>query len=591
MAGLDYYGPMSRIQRRLHAIASVLLLTCALGAGAQTRELEANAPANSALDKILFYQILLGELNAQGGEPGTAYSLMLDAARKSNDAQLYKRAVEIALEGRQGESALQAARAWRQALPDSREANAFLLQILVGLNRISETVEPLKRELAATDAKDRPAVISTIPRFFARATDKKLAASVVEQVLADYYNPADVGVASWTTIGRMRLDTGDTAGALEAAIRGQALAPRADGPALLALSLMSPSTPQAEAIIRKYLAGNPRYEVRMDYARALLDTQRYAESAEQLQHVTAEKPDYSPAWLVRGSLELQDNKPAVAEKSLMRYIELATAAKAAPDAVDGSRGLTQAYLLLAQITEQRKDYAQAEQWLAKIDNADDMVRAQSRRASILARQGRLDEARKLLKSLPERNPEEARAKLTAEVQLLRDNKQNQAAYDLLAAASARDPKDHELIYDQAMLAEKLGRLDEMERLLRGVMAAKPDYHHAYNALGYSLADRNVRLPEAKKLIQKALEFAPGDPFITDSLGWAEFRMGNKAEAQRLLQGAFKQKPDAEIAAHLGEVLWSLGKREQATAIWKEGLQLNADNETLLETLKRLRVKL
>ncbi len=220
-----------------------------------------------------------------------------------------------------------------------------------------------------------------------------------------------------------------------------------------------------------------------------------------------------------------------------------------------------------------------------------MVRAQSRRASILARQGRLDEARKLLKSLPERNPEEARAKLTAEVQLLRDNKQNQAAYDLLAAASARDPKDHELIYDQAMLAEKLGRLDEMERLLRGVMAAKPDYHHAYNALGYSLADRNVRLPEAKKLIQKALEFAPGDPFITDSLGWAEFRMGNKAEAQRLLQGAFKQKPDAEIAAHLGEVLWSLGKREQATAIWKEGLQLNADNETLLETLKRLRVKL
>ena len=588
---MDYYGLMPRIQRQIQTLASALLLACALGASAQTKEPESAEPINSALDKILFYQILLGELNAQGGEPGAAYSLMLDAARKANDAKLYQRAVELALEARQGESALQAARAWRQALPNSREANAFLLQILVGLNRIGETVEPLKRELAATDPKDRPAVISTIPRFFSRATDKKLASSVVEQVLADYLSPPNVGVAALTTMGRMRLENGDTAGAMEAATRAQALSPLDEGPALLALLMISPKTPQAEAIVKKYLDGTPRYEVRMDYARTLLDAQRYAESAEQLQRITTEKPDYSPAWLVRGSLEFQDNKPAAAEKSLKRYIELASAAKAAPDAAESGRGLTQAYLLLAQIAEQRKDYAQAEQWLSRIDSAEDMIRAQTRRASILARQGKLEEGRKLLKSLPERNPEEVRAKLAAEVQLLRDSKQNQTAYDLLVDATTRYPKDLEFVYDQAMLAEKLGRLDEMERLLRGVIAAKPDYHHAYNALGYSLADRNVRLPEAKKLIQKALEFAPGDPFITDSLGWAEFRMGNKAEAQRLLQGAFKQKPDAEIAAHLGEVLWSQGKRDQAIAIWKEGAQLNAENETLLETLKRLRVKL
>ncbi|HPH13518.1 MAG TPA: tetratricopeptide repeat protein [Burkholderiaceae bacterium] len=582
---------MPRIQRQIQTLASALLLACALGASAQTKEPESAEPINSALDKILFYQILLGELNAQGGEPGAAYSHMLDAARKANDAKLYQRAVELALEARQGESALQAARAWRQALPNSREANAFLLQILVGLNRIGETVEPLKRELAATDPKDRPAVISTIPRFFSRATDKKLASSVVEQVLADYLFPPNVGVAALTTMGRMRLENGDTAGAMEAATRAQALSPLDEGPALLALLMISPKTPQAEGIVKKYLDGNPRYEVRMDYARTLLDAQRYAESAEQLQRITTEKPDYSPAWLVRGSLEFQDNKPAAAEKSLKRYIELASAAKPAPDATESGRGLTQAYLLLAQIAEQRKDFAQAEQWLSRIDNAEDMIRAQTRRASILARQGKLEEGRKLLKGLPERNPEEARAKLAAEVQLLRDSKQIQTAYDLLVDATTRYPKDLEFTYDQAMLAEKLGRLDEMERLLRGVIAAKPDYHHAYNALGYSLADRNVRLPEAKKLIQKALEFAPGDPFITDSLGWAEFRLGNRTEAQRLLQGAFKQKPDAEIAAHLGEVLWSQGKRDQAIAIWKEGAQLNAENETLLETLKRLRVKL
>ena len=100
----------------------------------------------------------------------------------------------------------------------------------------------------------------------------------------------------------------------------------------------------------------------------------------------------------------------------------------------------------------------------------------------------------------------------------------------------------------------------------------------------------MRLPEARQLIQKALEFAPGDPFITDSLGWVEFRMGNRSEALRILDTAYKARPDAEIAAHLGEVLWAIGQRDRAQAVWKEGLLLNRENETLQETLKRLRVK-
>ena len=175
--------------------------------------------------------------------------------------------------------------------------------------------------------------------------------------------------------------------------------------------------------------------------------------------------------------------------------------------------------------------------------------------------------------------------------MLRENKQYRAAYELLGDALARTPQDVDLIYDRAMVAEKMGDANEMERLLRVAIAAKPEYHHAYNALGYSLADRNVRLPEARQLVQKALEYAPGDPFITDSLAWVEFRSGNLKLALGLLQQAFKEKPDAEIAAHLGEVMWTMGDRTQALAVWKEGMVLNAENETLLETLKRLRVKL
>lgn len=193
--------------------------------------------------------------------------------------------------------------------------------------------------------------------------------------------------------------------------------------------------------------------------------------------------------------------------------------------------------------------------------------------------------------MPERSEDDARLKLNAEVGLLREFKQYQLAHETLTQALLKTPDDPDLLYEQSMMAEKLGSLDEMERLLRQIIQLKPDFHQAYNALGYSLADRNTRLPEAKALIQKALEYAPSDPFIQDSLGWVEFRMGNKTEALRIFEAAYKAKPDAEIAAHLGEVLWSLGQRERAVALWKEGRMISPDNETLLETLKRLRVKL
>ena len=572
------------------AFGALVLLALSLS-HAQTDDAPAaaaSAPVEdpSALDAELFYQLLIGELNARASEPGAGYALVLDAARKTNDPALYQRAVEIAFEARSGDSALQAARAWKQAHPTSREANRYVLQIVLALNQIADSAEPLKTDLALAPAAERNLVLAMVPRAYARVSDKKAAAALVERALSAYLADPATGAAAWTTVGRMRLAASDEAGAFEAAKQAQAIAVQAEGPVLLALELMDPKRPQAEALVSKYLQGKPLPEVRMGYARALLDSQRYAEASQQLRLVTAEKPELPEAWLVQGTLQVQDSQFAAAETSLKRYVELA---QARADE-DRNRGLAQAYLSLSQIAEKRGDFALAGAWLDKVENAQDLVSAQSRRASILARQGKLEEGRALLRSLPERTPADARMKLMAETQLLRDNKQFQPAYDLLAQAVAKDPADIDLVYDQAMLAEKLGNMAEMERLLRQVMAAKPDFHHAYNALGYSFAERNIRLDEGKQLIQKALEYAPGDPFISDSLGWVEFRMGNKAEAARILEAAYKSRPDAEIAAHFGEVLWSLGERARAQAIWKEGLLLNNENETLLETLKRLGAK-
>lgn len=584
---MDYYGLMKRPHRL--APLALLLLGLAPATYAQTADNSSETAANvaSALDAELFYELLVGEINANDAEPGVGYSLILDAARKTNNPALYQRAVDIAFQARSGDAALQAAQAWKQAQPQSREANRYVLQILVALNRVADTPDILNSDIALASATDRVAVVSGIPRLYARVSDKKLAATLVEQALASYLTAPDLGPTAWTSIGRMRLAAGDTSGALEATRRAQEMNPLSEAPALLALEMMDPKQPLAEPLVRRYMEGKPVTELRMGYARALLDAQRYAEATQQLKVITAERPQFAEAWLVQGTLEVQDNQLAAAETSLRRYIELA---QAQPGTEERSRGLAQAYLSLSQIAEKRKDYATAGAMLDRIENSQDLVAAQNRRASLLARQGKMDEARKLLRAIPERSPADGRNKLLAEVQLLRDNKQFRAAYDLLAEAVRRDPKDSELLYDQAMVAEKLGNNADMERLLRQVIAAKPDYHHAYNALGYSLAERNIRLPEARQLIQKALDFAPGDPFISDSLGWVEFRLGNRTEALRILNTAYKLRPDPEIAAHLGEVLWAAGQRDRAQAIWKEGLLINSENETLQETLKRLRVK-
>ncbi len=573
-------------------IPRLLLLTLAaacVGGSALGAPPKADGPVNSNLDGELFYQLLVSEMTAQSGDNGSAYAFMLDAARKANSARLYERAVELALQGRSGESALEAAQAWARAFPSSREANRYQLQILLGLNRLAETQEPLKRELAALAPAERVAAISQLPRYFARTADKKLSATVVEKTLLTELVNRTTGTAAWAAVGTMRLQAQDIDGAMDAARRGVALNAEAEEPVLLAIALLEYKIPQAEAIVHRYLAGKPTPDLRMAYARHEINAQRYAEAYKQMQLLTTEKPDFPEAWLLRGSLELQDSKLATAESSLKTYIALnpPPPTDAGHPATMG-RGLVQAYLLLAQAAEQGQRLDEAKAYLNQIDSPKDTLRIQRRYAMILAREGKVDEARAAIRGVPEFQPSDALDKINAEVQILRESRQYAAAYQVLTDAAARYPDDIDVVYDLAMMAERLGKTDEMESLLRRVMEAKPDYHHAYNALGYSLADRNIRLAEARALINRALAYAPDDPFIADSLAWVEFRSGNAAEALRLLKNAFQARPDAEIAAHLGEVLWTVGEREQASAIWKEGVGLNPQNETLRETMRRLR---
>jgi tetratricopeptide (TPR) repeat protein len=241
---------------------------------------------------------------------------------------------------------------------------------------------------------------------------------------------------------------------------------------------------------------------------------------------------------------------------------------------------------LGQLNEERKRFDEALKWYSTVTQGEQFIPAHARYAGILARQGKLPEARRHLQEASARDPQQ-RVQLTqAEAQLLRDANAYQEAFDVLGQALAKMPDYPDLLYDHAMAAEKVNRIDILEANLKQLIKLRPDHAHAYNALGYTFADRNQRIEEAYRLIETALKLAPDDPFIQDSMGWVLYRMGRNKEGLDYLQRAFKQRPDPEIAAHLGEVLWALDQRDAAKKIWGESLKAHPNNELLQGTVKR-----
>lgn len=566
-------------------MAGVCYNACGADADSKTQ-----GPNNSNLNSELMYQILVSEFSAQAGDLDSAYAVALSAARKSKEPKLYERAVDLALRMRKGDLALEAAKAWVQAWPASQPGNRYLFQIFVLLNRVAEAQEPLRRDMTALPPAERIVAISMLPRQFSRVSDKKLAVTVVEKALASELTNPTTGTMAWSALGSLRIQADDPQSALESVRKGVALDPRAKEPVLLAIALIGYKVPQAEAIALNYLNNDsnpPLPELRIAYIRQLVALNRSPDAYTQTLQLTDEKPDYAPGWLIRAGLELQEHKLAQAKTSVETYLKLHPKPVNSEQSTPMDASLVQAYLILAQVAEQNNQLDEAIGYLDRIDSPHDALRVQKQRAAILVRQGKHDAALAAIRSVPEMQANDAQAKISAEVHVLRESRDYTTAYRLLQDAITRYPQEPDLVYDLAMVAERMGNLNEMEQLLRQIIARHPDYYNAYNALGYTLANQNVRLSEARDLITKALELAPNDPYIMDSLGWLEFRLGNTTEALRLLQGAYKARPDAEIAAHLGEVLWSLNRKEEAHAIWNEATRLNPENETLVETLKRL----
>ena len=470
-------APTHRFEAARARALSGVCLALAVSAFAQAQEQE-KAPAvnNSRLTAPLFYQLLIGEIELREGSAGTAYELILDAARKTRDEQLFRRATDIALQARAGDQALAAVSAWRSAWPDSAEALRYQVQLLVALNRLSDSAEPLRRLIELTPSAERAQLISVTPRLVGRAGDKVAAARALEAALASSAaNPATAAAAR-VAMGQAWLAAGDGARALALAQQAHRDDRGAQGPALLAIELMG-TQPAAEAIVVDVLAARPGDgPLRSLYARALGAAQRHGEAIAQMEIVANADPKAAAPWLMLGALHLELRQGAPATQALERYLQLATpsAAGARPHGASpaddddddgdeapasGAAGLTRAYLMLAQAAELEGDFPAAERWLARIDSPQQALEVQVRRASLLARQGKMAQARELIRQAPEKSAEDARAKVFAEVQILREARLWAEAYAVLDAAGRRWPDDADLLYEQSMMAEKLDRMD------------------------------------------------------------------------------------------------------------------------------------
>jgi tetratricopeptide (TPR) repeat protein len=295
---------------------------------------------------------------------------------------------------------------------------------------------------------------------------------------------------------------------------------------------------------------------------------RPADARREFERVERDMPQNAEVAVMIGLLALQLQDLDAAETRLKRALDLQYRD---PDTLR---------FYLGQIAEERHRDADALVWYAQVQAGDQVVTAAVRYSMILARQGKVDDARNYLRNVQTQNPQQQILLVQAEAQVLREAKRYTEAFDLLTAELEAHPAQPELLYDLAMIAERLDRLDVLETRLKQLIAIKPDHAQAYNALGYTLADRNLRLGEAREYIQKALSMSPDDAFILDSMGWVEFRLGNLDGAHEHLSRAYSIRQDPEIAAHLGEVLWERGDRAGAERIWAESRTKHPANAEL-----------
>ena len=550
----------------------------AAAAGEASTAAPASAPAadepplpNVELTRQLVYQSLLAARAGQRGQLDAASSTYLDLARKTRDPRVAQRATEVAVYARRPAEALAAAQLWLELEPGADRARQTVAALLVNSGRLDEA-KPHLQKLLEDEGDNIGQGLLQLNSLLARHGDKQRVLALTRELTAPYPQVAEAHFA----LAQAAAGAGEDALALAELARARELKPALEPAVLLEGQVRRRSSAdQALETYAGFLREHPKSsEVRLAYARLLVSEKRYADARAQFEQLMADNPRNSEITVAVAMLAMQLKDYDAAEAHFRTAL------------TQGYRDKDALRMFLGQLEEERKRYDQAALWYQSVAGGEQKLQAQVRYAGMLAKQGRLEDARAYLRGVNAADPKQEVQLVLAESQLLREAGAHQEGYDLLGRELAKRPDNPDLLYDHAMAAERLDKLDVLESNLRELIRVKPDHAHAYNALGYTLADRGLRLDEAKTLIEKALELAPEDPFILDSMGWVKYRMGDLPGSLDYLRRAYELRPDPEIAAHLGEVLWVTGRRDEAKKVWDAALGEHPENKVLVDAVRK-----
>jgi len=533
---------------------------------------DSDYPAQALTPQIL-YQLMLAEVAGARGQTVMAAQSYLDLARRTRDPRIARRAAEIAVFSRQADLAGEASRLWLELDPGSLQAQ----QLAAGAAASSARIDELQGQLAMALARQGDqlgAALMGLNRGLARIPDKDLVRRLVTQLTEPYLEYPEAHFAR----ANAAYAAGDAAGAAEVLDGALLRRPDWEQAVILQAQLQQEVSPgKGIQTLRSYLAGHSdAREPRIALARMLVAAKEFGPARTEFERILKGTPDDRDMVHAAGVLAMQQGDKSAAER---HFRHLLTLGHGDPDTIR---------VYLGQLAEDAKRPDEAIAWYKAVEPGAQFIAAQGRIAQVLAGRGRLAEARQHLQALAREVSGDRVQYILLEAQLLRDENRNADAYAVLDDALRADPENTDLLYESALTAERLGHIEVMEGRLRKLIALKPDHAHAYNALGYSLADRGLRLDEAEILIRKGLALAPDDPFILDSLGWTQYRRGQLKDALESLRKAYGLRADPEIAAHLGEVLWMLGRRDEAARTWRDAAKSHPDNTVLADVIKKFK---
>ncbi len=538
------------------------------------KEIQRPVPPKQELNDQTLYSLLLAEIALQRGELGLASRAYKDLLQNTQDYRVAERAAQVALGAQNADEGLAAAQRWLALEPESIPARQTIAGILVSKGDLNQAKPHLQKILAAESTNVGQGFLF-LNKLLARHANKAEVLALVQDLGKDYPNLPEARVAE----ARAAWNADNKPLALQMLEIALSQRPGWEEAALFkAQALQSTSTAKATEFYNAYLRDYPRSrDVRLAFARFLVQEKQYPAARDEFKRLSTDFPDQADVPLAIGLLSMQLKDYDAAEVYLRQALD-----RGVKDD-DGVR------LYLGHLNEERQRWDEARQWYEAVEGAQ-AFNAQIRVAGLLARQGKLAEARAYLQKLDVTTNQQRTQVVSAEAALLRDAKHYQEAFEVLAKALEKLPNHPDLLYDYAMAAEKLDRIEVMETSLKKLIQVKPDNAHAYNALGYTLADRTTRFEEAKRYIEQAIKLSPNDAFILDSLGWLQFRMKDHLQAISTLRHALSVRADPEIAAHLGEVLWVSGEKSEAKKVWDSALKDNPNHEAILGAIQKYKAQ-